>query len=278
LPHPDGRKGREHDINPPTPQVTAMLQDLPIWLAHLRSQAAHPRQVPTTLDDTLSGRERRLIAASIATFQLGERSDGAQLRTAVRRYCGDSAQHPFVEIFELFIAEEQRHARLLGEFMQDHEIPEISSALSDRAFRLLRHCGGLESRLRLLLTAEIIGIVYYRALEVVTDCRRLQILCRTLVADELVHVAFESQLLLALRTQRPGVAKLLAVWEQWLLGVASLAVWLTHRRVLRSAGYGPLLFLRDCRSQYAFYLKWPPALRRERARQPHARPLSPHGT
>ena len=250
-----------------------MLQDLPVWLAHFRSQAAHPRQAPRTLDDTLSGRERRLIGASIATFQLGESSDGAQLRTAVRRYCADQAQHPFVEIFDLFIAEELRHARLLGEFMQDHEIPALSGAVTDRAFRLLRHRGGLESRLRLLLTAEIIGIVYYRALEVVTDCRRLQILCRTLVADELVHVAFESQLLLALRPRRPGVAKLLTCWEQSLLAAASLVVWLTHRRVLRCAGYGPLLFLRDCRSQYAFYLKWPPALRRQRAR-----PLSPHGS
>jgi hypothetical protein len=255
-----------------------MLQDLPVWLAHFRSQAAHPRQVPATLDDTLSGRERRLIAASIATFQLGESSDGAQLRAAVRRHCDAQTQHPFVEIFELFIAEEHRHARLLGEFMQDHEIPEISSAVSDRAFRLLRHRGGLESRLRLLLTAGIIGIVYYRALEVVTDCRRLQILCRTLVADELVHVAFESQLLLALRMHRPGIAKLLAGWEQCLLGAAALAVWLTHRRVLKSAGYGPLLFLRDCRSQYAFYLKWPPAQRRRRSRPPPARPLSPYGT
>ncbi|MEJ0007632.1 MAG: hypothetical protein WDM77_15020 [Steroidobacteraceae bacterium] len=38
-------------------------------------------------------------------------------------------------------------------------------------------------------------------------------------------------------------------------------VWATHHRVLKSAGYGPLLFLRDCRSQYAFYLQWPPARR-----------------
>ena len=255
-----------------------MLQDLPVWLAHFRSQAAHPRQVPATLDDTLTARERRLIGASIATFQLGESSDGTRLRAAVRQHCGAQADHPFVEIFDLFIAEEQRHARLLGEFMQDHEIPEIRSALTDRAFRGLRHCGGLESRLRLLVTAEIIGIVYYRALEVVTDCKRLQILCRTLVADELVHVAFESQLLLALRTRRPAVAKLLSAGEQCLLSAASLAVWLTHRRVLKCAGYGPLLFLRDCRSQYAFYLKWPPALRRQRSRQQDARPLSPHGS
>ncbi len=101
-----------------------MLQDLPVWLAHFRSQAAHPRQVPAQLDDTLTGRERRLIAPSIATFQLGESSDGAQLRDAVQRYCRTQPDHTLQEIFALFIAEEQRHASLLGDFMQDHEIPQ----------------------------------------------------------------------------------------------------------------------------------------------------------
>jgi hypothetical protein len=255
-----------------------MLQDLPVWLAHFRSQSAHPRQVPASLDDTLSARERRLIGASIATFQLGESSAGARLRGAVRRFCEPQPQHPFVEIFELFIAEEQRHARLLGEFMQDHAIPVRTAALTDRVFRALRQRGGLESRLRILVTAEIIGIVYYRSLEVVTDCRRLQILCRTLVADELVHVAFESQVLLALKAPRSGTRKWLAgAWEQCLLTAAAAAVWVSHRRVLKSAGYGPLLFLRDCRSQHAFYLKWPPAPRSQRRGQP-GRPLSPHGT
>jgi hypothetical protein len=246
-----------------------MLQDLPVWLAHFRSQAAHPRQVPSTLDDTLTARERRLIATSIATFQLGESSAGLNLRRAVRSHCQTPADQPFVEIFDLFIAEAQRHARLLGEFMQDHEMAPRAGALTDRAFRALRRHGGLAARIRILVTAEIIGIVYYRALEVVTDCRRLQILCRTLVADELVHVAFESQLLLALRSNKSGIGKLLLqAWEQCLLSAAAAMVWVTHRRVLKSAGYGPLLFLRDCRSQYAFYLKWPPALRL----------LSPHGT
>jgi hypothetical protein len=244
-----------------------MLQDLPVWLAHFRSQAAHPRQLPTTLDDTLTGRERRLIAASIATFQLGESSAGTQLRRAVLSHCQSRADHPLVEIFDLFIAEEQRHARLLGEFMQDHEIAALARSTTDQVFRGLRHLGGLQARLRILVAAEIIGIVYYRALEVVTECRRLRILCRTLVADELAHVAFESQLLAAMQEGRPGGVKWLrGAWGQCVLWAATLAVWATHRRVLKSAGYGPLLFLRDCRSQYAFYLKWPPALRQRRLR------------
>ena len=246
-----------------------MLQDLPIWLAHFRSQAAHPRLVPTTLDDTLTGRERRLIGQSIATFQLGESSQGAHLREAVRQHCGAQDEHACIEIFDLLIAEEQRHASLLAAFMHDHEIARRERAVTDQAFRALRRLGGLEARLRILVTAQIIGIVYYRALEGVTDCRRLQILCRTIAADGLAHVAFQSQLLLQKRGGKPGIARVLtSAWEQCVLSVAALVVFATHRRVLVCAGYGPALFLHDCRSQYAFYLKWPPALRR----------LSAHGT
>jgi hypothetical protein len=246
-----------------------MLQDLPIWLAHFRSQAAHPRLVPATLDDTLTGRERRLIAHSIATFQLAAGSPGTQLRAAVCHHGEAQDGHACIEIFDLLMAEEQRHATLLAAFMQDHDIPGRERAFSVQAVRALQRRGGLEARLRMLVTAEIIGIVYYRALEGVTDCRRLQILCRTIVADALAHVAFESQLLLQMRSGRHGIAKLLSgAWEQCVLAAAALAVFATHRRVLKSAGYGVALFLHDCRGQYAFYLKWPPALRR----------LSPHGT
>jgi len=180
-----------------------------------------------------------------------------------------------MEIFELLIAEAQRHAGLLGEFMQDHEIPMRAGAATDRIFRELRRLGGLTARLRMLLIAQIIGVVYYRALEGVTDCRRLQILCRALAADELAHVAFESRLLLTMRGARAGASRRLAgAWDQCILTAASLVVWITHRRVLKCAGYGPLLFLRDCHSQYAFNLKWPPTPRR--CRHPE-RPLSPHG-
>src|ERR1700761_3383729 len=129
-------------------KMNLLLQDLPVWLAHFRAQAAHPRSIPTALDDTLTARERRLIAASIATFQRGESSDGAHLRRTVRGHDLAPADESLVEIFDLFIAEEQRHAGLLGEFMQDHEIALCGHAVTDRVFRSLRRQGGLAACLR----------------------------------------------------------------------------------------------------------------------------------
>jgi hypothetical protein len=140
--------------------------------------------------------------------------------------------------------------------MVDHHIAPKGSDWTDRVFRLVRRLAGLELYLNILICAELIGIVYYRALEKATDCRRLRVLCRVLVSDELAHVGFESQLLLALRADRTAPVQVLTrlAHRAFFAGTAGV-VWVTHRSVLRQGGYGARSFLGACLSQYAFYLE-----------------------
>ena len=230
--------------------------DLRIWLNHFEYHAEHPRRIPRGLDDTLRPEERQRIAGSIATFQLGEQSEGGTLLRAAERFAAQHQLPALVRIIELFIREEQRHAALLRSFMEDHQIPLKHRDWTDRAFRRLRRLAGLELYLNVLITAELIGNVYYRILESATGSQRLRVLCRTLVADELVHVAFESQLLLALRTTRPAWARLLLrATHRAFFRVTACVVWLAHRALLRHSGYDAGGFLRLCLAQYAFYLE-----------------------
>jgi len=60
--------------------------DLRIWLNHFEHHAEHPRRVPLGLPDHLTDEEQRLIASSIATFQLGEQSEGATLLRAAQSF------------------------------------------------------------------------------------------------------------------------------------------------------------------------------------------------
>jgi hypothetical protein len=212
--------------------------------------------VSAGLTDLLRPDERRLIAGSIATFQLGEQSEGRALLRAAQRFA-DAGQIPALpRIFELFVREEQGHAALLRAFMVDNHIPLKSSDWTDGVFRRVRRLAGLELYLHVLISAELIGIVFYRALEAATGCRRLRLLCRVLVSDELAHVGFESQLLLALRTSRAAPLQALMRWTHRALfaGTAGV-VWFTHRSVLHKAGYGMKSFLRVCLSQYAFHME-----------------------
>lgn len=231
-------------------------EDLRIWLNHFAYHSEHPRFVPSGLGDVLTAHERERIASSIATFQLGELSAGATLLKATERLAMARNLPLLPKIMELFVREEQRHASLLREFMEDHRIPLKRRDWTDQLFRGLRRVAGLELYLHVLIVAELIGKVYYRALEAATECQRLRILCRILVCDELAHVGFESQLLLALRAERPAPVRALArlAHRAFFAGAVGV-VWITHRAVLRSAGHSPRSFLRSCLAQFAFYLE-----------------------
>jgi hypothetical protein len=230
--------------------------DLRIWLNHFEYHAGHPRSIPPGLPDLLTPAERRRIARSMATFQLGEESGGGTLLKAAERCARAHGLPSLVRITELFIREEQQHAALLREFMEDHGIARRSRDWTDRVFRRLRRLAGLELYLHVLISAELIGNVYYRALESATGCRRLKVLCRILVSDERAHIGYESHVLLALRARRPAALQaLMRAAHRAFFACTAGVVWLTHRSILRHSGYSARLFLRVCLAQYGFYLE-----------------------
>lgn len=230
--------------------------ELQIWLNHFEYHAQHPRRIPDGLRDSLTPEEQRLIASSMATFQLGEQSEGMTLRAAAARFAEAHSLPSLARITELFVREEQQHAALLRGFMEDHQIPLKSHDWTDRVFRVVRRLAGLELYLYVLISAELIGIVYYRALEQATGCERLKVLCRTLVSDELAHVGYESHLLLALRRSRAAPLRgLLHLAHRLFCAGTASVVWLTHRAVLRRGGYDAGGFVRSCLAQHAFYLE-----------------------
>jgi hypothetical protein len=250
-----------------------MFRDLEIWLNHFEYHAEHPRCVPAGLSDVLKPEERRLIARSIAVFQLCEQPEGSALLQAARRFAEKHKAVPITRITELFIREQQRHATLLAAFMEDHGIGRKHTDVTDFVFCCLRRLGGFGLRLNILVAAELIANVYYRALEAATGCQRLKILCRILVADELAHIGLESQLLLARRARQSAPLRAVTrLLHRGFFACAAGIVYLTHRAVLRGAGYGVRSFVRTCATQYAFYMEPPARAYRESAQRLSPRP------
>jgi hypothetical protein len=116
--------------------------DFEIWLNHFEHRAQHPRCVPHGVSDLLRPDERRFIASSIATFQLGEQSEGRTLLRAAQRFARARRIPALVRIVELFIREEQRHAALLRAFMEEHHIALKRTDWTDRVFRRVRQTRG----------------------------------------------------------------------------------------------------------------------------------------
>jgi hypothetical protein len=219
------------------------------WLSFFR--ARRDRALSIFPGPALDAEKRGLIARSIATFQLGESSDGAQLRAAAESFARKRGLRVLPEITDLFIREEQFHAALLGGFMESNGIPRLRSQWSDRVFRFLRRFAGFEEAIAVLLVAEIIALTYYRALQQATGSEALRRICETILADEKAHVSYESTLLLRFRVQRSPFLHLAARGIHCILFAGAVAVvFAGHRRVLRAGGYSWSSFRASCWSSF----------------------------
>ena len=229
--------------------------ELESWLSFFRARRGRPIDLPWSEDVPLDEATRNRIARSIATFQLGESSDGRHLLSAARRFGARHGLPALAEITELFIREEQFHAALLAAFMKQRGIPILRSQWSDRVFRSLRHVGGFEVAISVLLVAEIIALTYYRALAEATPSSVLRYISSTIVSDEEAHVSYEASLLAGLQLKRSWVARRCAHLLHGLLYAGALVVvYSGHRGVLRAGGYEFRHFWKAGWSRFLKYL------------------------
>ena len=221
----------------PTAPSARTLAGSAAWLAYFQRNAAALRPVPWHAGVTLSAAERAAVTKSVATFQLGETGGGRHLAAAAARYAAFQGDDDYLAAVKLFIAEEQRHGRELGRWLDLAGIPRIERHWSNGAFRRLRQLAGLELMISFLLTAEVMAKVYYAALRKATRSIVLQALCEQILKDEVAHIRFQSQRLAILRGQRSRLALWLTAGAQRILfGATALVVWLTHRHALRAGG------------------------------------------
>jgi hypothetical protein len=136
----------------------------------------------------LTDDEKLRIFDSIREFQLGESSEGRNLNEFARYYSGKNADPLYYESVKLFIREEQRHSQALGRFMEREGIPKLEKSFVDSVFRNLRRYAGLEISLTVLLVAEIISLVYYRALGGAASSDSLRKICGQILKDERRHL------------------------------------------------------------------------------------------
>lgn len=236
------------------------------WLAYFERKRRELLPIPWQTGPTLTPEQRRAIAGSIAEFQLGESSEGRHFLALADGYAARTGDRDYARALRLFIAEEQRHARDLGRFMDLEGIPRTTRTLGDSVFRHLRKLGGLELEVTVLVTAEILAQVYYRALGQATDSPILCRLCEQILNDEQAHVEFQCQRLAILRRQGPRWRRPLAKHgHRLLMAGTTLVVGWRHRSALRQGGFHLARFWRETRlhARRAFRIAEPSGRARE---------------
>lgn len=216
------------------------------WAAYFRENDRALLDLPWHDGASVTATELEAIAESVKEFQLGESSEGRNLITAARRYAAQSGDAAYVEALLLFIAEEHRHARDLGRFLDLAGVPRARHSWADAVFRWLRRGAGLETSIVVLVTAEVIAKVYYAALREATASPLLRRLCDQILSDEVAHVQFQTERLAILRAgRRRPLIVLGAALHRFLLAGTCVVVWHKHGRAMKAGGYGFVRFWRN---------------------------------
>ena len=184
------------------------------------------------------------LTRSVARFQLGESSDGRRLRRLAQR-TGDDA---YAAAIELFIGEEQEHARLLGKVLDRLEAPRLKRHWSDWLFRRCRHLLGFYEELAVLLMAEIVALKYYSVLWNGTPDAALRRVCKQILHDEKFHVRFHCEYLHRQLARSPRLAA--AVLTAMFAGASAVVAW-DHRDALVALGSSAEDFLDESWRNFA---------------------------
>jgi hypothetical protein len=217
----------------------------PTWLEHFEGREG--RELDAPFDAPFAERPGLdAVGRSIARFELGESGDGERIRSLAAA-TGDPA---YARAIELFVREENQHARWLGVLRERFGARKLESHWSDSAFVVLRHIGGLRREICVLLTAELIALTYYRVLPVAYEDPVLQAACERILLDERGHVAFHRSTLGEEFATMPPAARTAAVlaWRGFVGVTARVVAW-DHREVLELAGVSRAEFVAEIRGR-----------------------------
>lgn len=196
----------------------------------------------------LSPAQKRAIAASLQTFQRGEGTGGDHLLALADQVPAAD----YAAAMRLFVQEEEGHAEMLGQFMDRQSIPRLQTHWLHGIFRWLGRPLGLVHMVRVILTAEIVATVYYRALFNATFSGLLQQICRRILLDEEMHLIYHCLAVRHLSPRRNALSTWF--WRQFYRGFmagTALTIYVTSRRTLRAGGYGLVSFGTAIAAEYA---------------------------
>ena len=227
------------------------LDSLEQWYQYYVKNAVTPDGIPWDTEEQITDDERDCIKDSIAAFQLGEYSEGRGLKKFAEEYARNFDDDYLLKITRLFIGEEQNHALLLKRFMTIHNLPTIQKNWTDTVFRRLRKNVSYEWSITVLIVAEIIALVYYKALRECTKSIVLKRICDKILADETEHVKYESELISCIRNSNPPLQKLFMIsFHRFLYSGTVVVVYFSHRMVLNRGGYHAIRFWRCCMQEF----------------------------
>jgi hypothetical protein len=208
------------------------------WYRHFCQNRDGPCTLPWHDAYRLSAAERRIVTRSIQQFQLGEWARGRGLMRRASSHSVFATDSRFLPALELFIAEEQGHSRILGQFLDREGIPRLTNHWLDKIFRRLRKLAGLEVCATVLVTAEVLAIPFYQALRDATHSPLLRSICMRILCDEAAHLNYQALTLGFIHRPLAGGTRAIRIRLHSIFFHCTAALlWQQHHRLFRVAGW-----------------------------------------
>jgi hypothetical protein len=195
-----------------------------------------------------------LLAHSLSHFQLGETGEGKFLIAHVRAQVPDDIAYH--EALELFVAEENEHARLLERLVWRFGGETIQRHWTQLLFRLIRHAFGFKFEIQALVMAELIGTAYYRLLHLRARDAVLEDTCALILKDEARHLEFHADWLGDFQSRLLPLERVL--WNtqfQILFAGAVQVAWFDHCHSLCATGANRREFFGEARRECIRFLR-----------------------
>ncbi|WP_156781882.1 sugar transferase [Leptospira tipperaryensis] len=161
------------------------------WREHFRKNENRPLPKIDSQVLKLNPNEMSSIAYSLAIFQLGEAGEG-RIAKQIDKTILFGIDDFYREALKLFVKEEGRHARILGECVRALKGELIESNWTERLFYFGRRLLGVRLKLMVLLAAEVIGICFYKRLADKIPNGFVKSALLEVVKDEGKHLKFHS--------------------------------------------------------------------------------------
>jgi hypothetical protein len=203
------------------------------WIDHFRANRLDRPEPDWAAPFTLPEEKRKLLALSLAEYQLGDGGGECRLVAHDAECYRESAEHART-VVGLWFAEEREHSRLLACAVERVGGKLITSTFAFRLFYACRRACGVQFEMLVLLVVEIVSTGYYRVLRQHVGDAAIADMCKLILRDEARHIDFHRDRLAA---RHPlGLHAWWAIQFR-LLGLAcAMFLWLGHGRCLRALG------------------------------------------
>lgn len=231
------------------------------WKTHFETNLSKQR-IDWSAAPSVTQEEKNEILYSLRAWQLGETSDGRHLLAAATKYANKIQDHEYVEAVKLFIREEQKHGRNLGNYIDLIGEHRLKKDWGDTLFRKVRYLNtSMELWTIAVIIVESAAQLFYRALHDATGCALLKSICEDILVDEAHHIKFQNERLFIIFRRKNFYGKAFSLlWYSFLFFGIIHAVWLGHRRAFMAGNVSKKDFMRQMYFKFFSSMKFLHAL------------------